>query len=173
MESTEAVNQVRKLEGEVVDRAIEKIGPETLLITDGTLHYPTYPRPVVGYIKSIHRPYPGREEFQKNRELACGKTRSGIFEIQEKQPRYSWYISLTSQLGWVHSLARLEVYRNLPLERAKEIADLTAVCLPAFVMEHIPRYPQNLGPVKALENELRMRMGNKILMKNMLMEYLS
>jgi hypothetical protein len=50
------------------------------------------------------------------------------------------------------------------LDRALELADLSATCIPIFVAESFrdPRSPQNLLPVGALEQELRRRLGDPI-----------
>lgn len=170
-----AVNLMRELEGLTAKRIEKNILPDTLLITDGNLHYPSYPCPVIGFVKTISRAYPDEVLFNKNKILAPQTTRSSVFEIRGNNVRLSWYIALSKnpQVSWIYNLARLEVFAELGLEKTAEIADWTALCLPEFILPHASRYPQNLAPVEALEKELRSYMGNTQLIKNLLLEGLS
>lgn len=172
VEFNESINLMRQMEGEIVHSIQPKLSEKTIVITDGNLHYPTYPYPVVGYVKSISKPYPDEENFKKNRGLMSRKKRSSIFEIRGNNIRLSWYISLSDNqyVSWLNNLARLEVYQNIGLEKASEVADLTAAFLPDFILHHVNRYPQNLAPIQALEKELGSYMGNKAMIKNLLLE---
>jgi hypothetical protein len=62
----------------------------------------------------------------------------------------------------VAGVLRLEVRSGVGLERALELADLSASCIPAFAGNSFrdPRSPQNLLPVGSLEQELRHRLGD-------------
>ena len=72
------VNAMRELEGKTAKTIEKNLLPQTLLITDGNLHYPTYPCPVVGFVKTISKPYPDERQFNKNKTLVPQKTRSSL-----------------------------------------------------------------------------------------------
>jgi hypothetical protein len=61
----------------------------------------------------------------------------------------------------------LEVRAAHGIDRAVELADFAAKRLPGFASSAIrdPRAPQNLVPVGALEQELRRRMGDALLIR--------
>jgi Uncharacterized protein conserved in bacteria len=81
-------------------------------------------------------------------------------EEQAKLDKYTWYVKLAEGEG-IGTLARLEAFGNLPKEKVKELADLTAGVLPMFASAPFqdPRSPQNLLPIKVLENTLRKHLG--------------
>jgi hypothetical protein len=78
--------------------------------------------------------------------------------------RYSWYQRL-AELAGGHSwtgVVRCEVSSALTLDTAIMIANRTAAVLPLVGSEAhvVPRAPQNLVPIAALERELRRRLGD-------------
>lgn len=169
-----AADRMRELETAVAHNLASKVSPETLILCDGNLRTLIPGLMMAGLIKSSAQVYPDAETYQKNRELVCGKVRSAVFEIQGKNPRYSWYVNLDTEnkSPWMGALARLEISSQWGLEKAARIADITCEHLPGFVLPFQARYPQNLGPVLALEKELRLSMGPREMIKNRLREQL-
>jgi hypothetical protein len=67
-------------------------------------------------------------------------------------------------------VVRLEVPREIGIERARSLADLATAVLPRFasVVGRDPRAPQNLYPVGELERVLRHRLGDAALVRRSL-----
>jgi hypothetical protein len=121
----------------------------------------------VGVIKRLVEPYLSAQQFELVRRLQIGQ-RTPLFVItQGKYDRYSWYLRVGKPRIMDHDVAgvlRLEVRSGAGLEKARELADLSAACIPSFAGESFrdPRSPQNLLPIGALENELRHRLGDPL-----------
>jgi hypothetical protein len=64
-------------------------------------------------------------------------------------------------------IVRIEVGAAVGLEKARHLASLSAQLLPRFASSSVrdPRAPQNLLPVGALEQEMRRRLGDPILLR--------
>src|SRR2546426_8383830 len=97
--------------------------------------------------------------------------RTPIFAILDgKYDRYAWYLRLAEPRALDYGVAgiiRLEVRTGVGIEEAVKSASTSAACLPAFASDPCrdPRSPQNLVPVGALEQELRRRMGDSMLIR--------
>jgi hypothetical protein len=152
------------LRAEVEAEMARKIAREgRLVIADGALGV-LEPLEVVGFIKSHQRAYLGPELEPVVRALGPGE-RTPLFSFGVIRPRYSWYLRLAASEGehpWA-AIARCEVTASLSLERAREIADLTAFHLPRFASKPHwdARAPQNLVPIATLERRLWHLLGDR------------
>jgi hypothetical protein len=137
------------------------------LFADGPLNFFTHvDLPAVGVVKTLHEPYLSLAKFGLVRQLNGGQ-RTPVFLITGKYNRYSWYLRVGTPRPMDHDIAgilRLEARFELGLQQAKELANLSAACIPAFVAEPFrdPRAPQNLLPVGALERKLRHCLGDPL-----------
>lgn len=163
------INRIMREELEVsVARKLAKQVNPTLLICDGTLSNRLRGTTCVGYIKTIKKLFIRREEANLLAHLKRGQ-RTPIIKLhyqhrqeqKEKVEKYTWYVKLTDAEG-LGSLARLEVFESVGLSMAKHIANLTAGILPMLVSTAYQdkRSPQNLLPIKSLENFLRRHLGS-------------
>ena len=141
------------------------------VFADGPLtYYAIAKQEVVGIIKSIYLPYLSPEHFAIVSTLEGGY-RTPLFAIKDgKYNRYSWFLRVAKGRAVDHALAgilRLEVREAIGVDRAKEMADLSATELPRFASSSIrdPRAPQNLLPIGALESELRRHLGDAVLVR--------
>lgn len=122
--------------------------------------------PTIGIIKRIFKAYLSETTFPLVGQLSAGQ-RTPVFYITEgKYDRYSWYLRVRAPRPMDYAAAgvmRLEVRSGIGLERAVELADASAACIPSFAGDPFrdPRSPQNLLPIGALEQELRHRMGDR------------
>jgi uncharacterized protein len=160
---------LRLLRSEEVNTAREvwkRVKPQ-LLVCDGTLTSEHRGITCVGFVKTIKRLFISREYAHLLQNLKKGYRTPLIrvhsqrkIEEQAKLDKYTWYVKLAEGEG-IGTLARLEAFGNLPKEKVKELADLTAGVLPMFasVPFQDPRSPQNLLPIKVLENTLRKHLG--------------
>lgn len=107
-----------------------------------------------------------------------------IFLIKEQnRPHWSWYLksghaqTSSDRFGYhnLHGIVRLELSSDIPLTTAQTIADQTAYLIPEYASYPYkdPRAPQNLTPVGALERELGRRMGDAILIKRRVQNFLA
>jgi hypothetical protein len=136
-----------------------------LVVADGALGV-LEPLPVIGFIKSHQRAYLAPDLEPVVRALGAGE-RTPVFAFGVVRPRYSWYIRLAVGAGqhpWA-GIARCEVTAAVSLERAVELAGLTALHLPRFASKPFwdPRAPQNLVPVAGLERRLWHLLGDRAL----------
>ncbi len=161
--------------------------PDALVVRDGPLLYGSYkiPGSTIGYVKTMGRGYLTGDYAALLRELELGE-RTPIFAIGElgnPKRHWSWYLrsgqpNLNSkQLGYhdLHGIVRLDLYSEVPIDKATEIADLTSYLIPQYASHPCrdPRAPQNLTPVGALERELGRRMGDKALIERRLRAFLA
>jgi len=152
---------------------------ECLVVCDGPLGFLDRRRsPVVGVSKRISRIYldPDRERLLPR--LVPGE-RTPLFGIAEPGGRlrlYSWYLRLAPLRPPWHDhagLVRCEVTAGVGLADAVDIADRVASMLPSFAgRPSDPRAPQNLAPIGGLETFLRHRMGDPLLIRRALLNYL-
>lgn len=156
--------------------------PETLVIRDGRLPY-TSPSCTLGYVKTMHKTYLSAKHSALLWELKAGQ-RSPIFLIKEQnRPRWSWYLKsgdanlCPEQLGYhaLQGIVRLELHCEVPLKRAKQIADQSTYLIPQYASHpsRDPRAPQNLTPIGGLERELGRRMGDKMVIERRLRSFLA
>ncbi len=178
------VNEVMaRLESKVAEEAFRSRKPK-LMITDGTVHYSAKVKelPFVGYVKKHKRRYVPNERSWIFRELGLGQ-RTPIVLIHSQPTfegegaksfdKFTWYVRISEDEG-ISGVARLEVTAGIGLKRAKEIADLTAWLVPKFASTEFSdrRAPQNLLPIKHLENALRRRLGSQTLIRRALLSKL-
>lgn len=151
-------------------------GEADLLLLDGPLTY-FADGPIVGMIKRQSRSYLPNDRFSILGELGAGE-RTPLFQLGEQRlERYSWYARLAPLRpidGAMTGVVRLEVPKEIGLEKARSLADLTTAVLPRFasVVGRDPRAPQNLHPVGQLERVLRHRLGDAGLVRRALEEAL-
>ncbi len=178
------VNEVMaRLEWKVAEEAFRARRPR-LMITDGTVHYSARIKelPFVGYVKKHKRRYVPSDRTWIFRELKLGQ-RTPIVLIHSQPTfegegaksfdKFTWYVRISEDEG-ISGLARLEVPAGIGLKRTKEIADLTAWLIPKFASTEFSdrRAPQNLLPIKHLENALRRRLGSQTLIRRALLKEL-
>lgn len=163
------INRIMREELEViVSKKVAKEVRPHLIICDGTLSNKLRNTPCVGYVKTIKKLFISKESAQILNELKRGQ-RTPLIKVhyqerqeeKEKVDKYTWYVKLTDGEG-IGGLARLEVFSSVGLKRAIEMANLTAGILPKFVSSPYQddRAPQNLLPIKSLENFLRKHLGS-------------
>ncbi len=124
---------------------------------------------VVGYIKSIHNLLLSKEKLELLLQLKRGE-RTPIFQYDTKYgddyiSRYTWYLRLTDLQMMdspLSNLARIEVPISTKIDKAVKIANELSDLLPRFSAERLKdsRAPQNLVPIKYLEQYLNKMMGN-------------
>ena len=156
------------------DAAAEQVAGGALLVCDG-------PRPllgaderVVGYLKSLQQQRLPPAAFAAVRALEEGE-RSPIYVVGSgPHARFEWYLRLRDPRPWLHSLAgavRLQAHAgeepSATLGAARQVADWSASYLPRFATRahQDARAPQQLLPVRALEENLRRRLGNAALLR--------
>lgn len=161
-------NAMRAAEADLASRIFADGGAD-LLILDGPLTY-FADGPVVGMIKRQSRSYLPDDRSAILHTLGAG-ARTPLFQLGEQRlERYSWYVRLAAVRpidGTMTGIVRLEVPKQIGLERARSLADIATAVLPRFasVVGRDPRAPQNLYPVGELERVLRHRLGDGALVK--------
>lgn len=159
--------EMTHLETEIVPEA----GPDDLVIFDGPLRGRTGEQ-TVGLIKTQHVQYLELAEQQVVTSLDAGQ-RSPLFTIGS---RFSWYLRLPGPRthGWA-GVVRCEAPGGSGSDvddrvAASHLADRVAALLPRYASEPHKehRAPQNLYPIKGLENALRRRLGDQRLLQRAL-----
>jgi uncharacterized protein len=160
---------------------------DILVVRDGPLLHQNYKAPefTLGYVKTMGLAYLADDYGKLLWELELGE-RTPIFAIgQQGNPnrRWSWYLRSgqpnlnPKRLGYhdLHGLVRLDLYSEVPIARAIEIADISTYLIPQYASHpsRDPRAPQNLTPVGGLEKELGRRMGNKTVIERRLRHFLA
>jgi hypothetical protein len=96
--------------------------------------------------------------------------------------RFEWYLRLRDPGAYAHTLAgsvRLQAYAGpdpaAQVDWARQVADWSCVTLPRYATrEHQdPRSPQQLLPVRALEQMLKRRLGSAPLIRRRLVATLA
>ncbi len=149
-----------------------------LIVCDGTLRYRIKGANCVGFIKTIKRLFISREHAYLLQELKKGE-RTPIIrvhyqtEVEEKQEweKYTWYVKLNDSKG-IGGLVRVEMFKEENFEKVRRIADWTAGLLPLFASSPFQdfRSPQNLLPIRVLENTLRKHLGSPNMARRKLQE---
>jgi len=167
------------LESHIAQTVHVSENPE-LIVTDGTLHYVIKSRglPFVGYVKKHKRLYLQPEHLGVLSYMSPGE-RTPLILIhsssgEEKFDKFTWYVKLSPGDG-LTSIARLEVPAEVGIDKAVEIANLTASLIPLFASAEFndKRAPQNLLPIKYLENFLRRRLGSQTLIRRLIAEFIT
>ena len=148
-----------------------------LTLVDGPLRtWPAGPR-VAGYIKRTANWYLGPEERAIFDDLDVGD-RTPLFRLAREgkagRDRFAWYVRIADLGPHMHPIAsvmRLETWATLPVERAAQLADECALILPQMAGSLLrdPRAPQNLTPVSGLETRLRHLLGDRELLRRLIL----
>ncbi len=177
--SLELLRILKEKEVEVAREVFKEVKPD-LLICDGTLTSEHRGIACVGFVKTIKRLFISREYAHILQKLRRGYRTPLIkvhsqrkIEQEAKLEKYTWYVKLTEGEG-ISTLARLETFGNIPKEKVIELANLTAGILPTFASAPFqdPRSPQNLLPIRTLENTLRKHLGAPDIARKKLQEIL-
>jgi uncharacterized protein len=158
--------------------------PNALIICDGPRPLISGERNIIGYVKTIHDPRLSREQLAVVRSLEEGE-RSPVYLVHTKDAAndyFEWFLRLRDPRPWLYSLAgmvRIQAYAGEnpreTIEDVIELANWTCLNLTKFAsrQHQDPRAPQQLLPTRALESELRRRMGDAQLIRRRITEYLS
>jgi hypothetical protein len=150
-----------------------------LVVVDGPLTFfdPTG-APVIGMVKRFARHYLDDDRERLLAALEAGE-RTPLFALGDTdQPvqRYAWYACLSPVRPPWHDQAgvvRCEVRAGVGLEAAVDLANSVTAILPAYAgRSSDPRAPQNLAPVGGLEAWLRHRMGNALMLRRALLDWI-
>jgi uncharacterized protein len=152
--------------------------PESLIICDGQRPIDTDQTNVIGYLKTIHDSRISREQLGIVRSLEQGE-RSPVYKVNMSGDKvyFEWFLRLRDPRPWLYSLAgmvRIQAYSQ-NLDYILQLANWTCLNLPVFAsrQHQDPRAPQQLLPTRALEHELKRRMGDAQLIRRRITEYLS
>jgi hypothetical protein len=141
---------------------------DTLTIVDGPLSFEPERRGVaLGYIKRVHELYLSAKFLPLLGALPAG-ARTPMFGIQTVKSgfaRYSWFQRLADPgpgATEMHGIVRLEVAASVGVDAARDLANVAAAWLPRTAPKRArdPRSPQNLLPIGALEQKLRVALGD-------------
>jgi hypothetical protein len=155
----ELQTRMRMAEGRLAERLA---GEGWLAVVDGPLNFVrSRDLPVVGLVKTHHRPLLPPDEHIQVTGLKCGE-RTPLFVLGTD--RYSCYVRLVTpgprSSPW-HGIVRLEVPQSAGIEAARATLDEVTCVLPRYagIPHRDPRAPQNLQPIGALEKHLHRRLG--------------
>lgn len=117
--------------------------------------------PVVGYVKTHHRPLLDPAVHARIPDLLEVGHRTSLFAHAD---RYSCYVRLATPdryAGPWSGIVRLEIPKSVGLAQAATRAGAVTGVLPRYagIRHRDPRAPQNLQPVGALEKHLRHLLG--------------
>ena len=155
--------RMRDTEAEIAEGLAEQ---HWLAVIDGPLHNIRRTRtrtlPVIGYVKTHHRPMLAASAWRQVPDLHTGE-RSGLFAMRDDL--YACYLRVGMPGPWAGpwaGIVRLEVPAGVGLALARETADAAAGWLPAFASAHHRdrRAPVNMAPVAGLERHLHRLQGN-------------
>ncbi len=158
--------------------------PEGLIVSDGPRPKIGFHERLVGYLKTMYVLPLGEDELKVVRELEEGQ-RSPLYLVEnndKSQQLFECFLRLRDPRPWLYSFAgmvRLQLAAgNKPEERLESAvmqADALCVLLPKFATKQHqdPRAPQQLLPIRALETELRRKMGNPQIIRRRLTEHFS
>ena len=135
-----------------------------LTVIDGPLHHIRRTRtlPVIGYVKTHHRPMLEPEAWSQVPKLSSGE-RSGLFAMRDDL--YGCYLRVGLPGPWASpwaGIVRLEVPAGVGQTLAVETADAAASWLPAFASapHRDERAPVNMTPIAGLERHLHHLQGD-------------
>ena len=170
----ELTNRMLKAEADLAKRLSRD--SSALTLEDGPLRtWPAGPR-VAGYIKRTAKWYIGPEERAIFDDLDVGD-RTPLFRFAREgkagRDRFAWYVWIANLGPHVHPIAsvmRLETWATVPVEQAARLADECALILPLLAGSPLrdPRAPQNLTPVSGLETRLRHLLGDRELLRRLI-----
>jgi uncharacterized protein len=153
--------QMRAAEGRLAERLCDD---GWLTVVDGPLNNVRRDRtsPIVGYVKTHHRPMLDEANWARVPRLGVGQ-RSSLFAIGDET--YGCYLRVGDAGVWSSSWAgvvRLEVPFGSGRADALTTIDAAAAWLPRYasVAYRDPRAPVNLAPIAGLEKDLHRHAGN-------------
>lgn len=178
----ELTNYVNKLMRDLELRVSKKLlarGVE-YVVADGTLHFIAKKEtlPIVGYVKKHKHLYVEHEKLSIFRDMKVGQ-RTPIIRIhshpylsdeeEDKFDKFTWYVRISEHEG-LNGFARMEVSAELGIEKTVELANTLSPIIPRFASSELleQRAPQNLLPVKYLENALRRQLGSQSLIRSVI-----
>lgn len=130
-----------------------------LTVVDGplTMVRAGWDTPIIGYVKTHHRPMLAAPEWAKVPTIGVGQ-RTSVFQI--RSDLYGAYLRVGDPGPWASpwgGIVRLEVPVGAGLARAVAEIDAASAWIPAFASaaHRDPRAPVNLTPVGGLEHHLR------------------
>jgi hypothetical protein len=189
-EETDADAVVRKLQQEMLEAEKALAGnladthEHALIIVDGRRSLVSRERNLVGYVKTIHDIKINRAQLDVVQKLEQGE-RSPIYLVnpgRSEQQYFEWFLRLRDPRPWLYSLAgmvRLQAYAGSEAEQylgdTINLANWLSATLPKLAsrQHQDPRAPQQLLPVRALEAELRRRMGHPAVLRRRITRFLS
>lgn len=125
----------------------------------------------VGYVKTQHVQYLPTELLVVLNHLGPGQ-RTPLFLIgASTATRFSWYLRLPGPMSQpLSGMVRCEMMAVGSVQEAMRRADAISLVLPRFASEphKDPRAPQNLYPISGLEQRLRHRLGDTLLLERAL-----
>ena len=153
--------RMRDTEADIAEGLSEK---GWLTVIDGPLHNIRRTRtlPIIGYVKTHHRPMLAPEAWNQVPQLSSGE-RSGLFAMRDDL--YGCYLRVGRPGPWAGpwaGIVRLEVPAGVGLGLAVETAEAAASWLPAFASapHRDVRAPVNMAPVAGLERHLHHLQGD-------------
>ena len=175
---SQEINYIMKEELESsTAKKIHDEGRFHIIFCDGILGKKLAGTSCVGYVKNIKRLFLKDTRLIDN--LKPGQ-RTPILRVRNKDPqgshldKYVWYLKLSpTEKLW--SLVRLEVFAHIPEEKVVQIANISAGVLPLLASQPFidTRSPQNLLPIRALENALRKHLGHYSMIRHKILEFLN
>lgn len=156
----ELQTRMREAEGRLAE---ELCGRGMLTVVDGPLNYVrSRDLPVVGYVKTHHRPVLPADDHRRVPDLRPGQ-RTSLFA--KRADVCACYLRLADPPPWGGpwtGIVRLEVPSSVGVAAAAAAADRAALLLPRYagVGHRDSRAPVNLQPVAGLERRLRRLMGD-------------
>lgn len=170
----QALQNRMRLEESYLASALAQAEPEALIITDGPLPLHDHGQRLIGYIKTTSLQRLGGRQLEVARNLKAGE-RTPIYRVGTGSAvHFEWVLRLRDPAPWYYSLAgtvRLQVAASAdedrPGEFVRRVADWSCRELPRFSTQahQDPRAPQQLLPIRALEAELKRRMGDSQLVR--------
>ena len=154
--------RMRDTEAEIAE---ELAAQGWLTVIDGPLHNIRRTRtlPIIGYVKTHHRPMLAAGAWNQVPGLPAGR-RSGLFAMRDDL--YGCYLRVGLPGPWAGpwaGIVRLEVPAGVGLALAVETADAAAGWLPSFASapHRDERAPVNMAPVAGLERHLHHLQGDR------------
>ena len=155
----------RRMRDTEADIAEALAASDWLTVIDGPLHNIRRTRtlPVIGYVKTHHRPMLAADAWRQVPDLQTGE-RSGLFAMRDDL--YGCYLRVGLPGPWAGpwaGIVRLEVPAGVGLALAVETADAAAGWLPSFASapHRDERAPVNMAPVAGLERHLHHLQGDR------------
>lgn len=161
----QATNRLQRHMRDAEVAIAEKLWADGLVtVVDGPLSMVRsgWDTPIVGYVKTHHRPMLAPEEWAKVPTIGVGQ-RTSAFQI--RSDLYGAYLRVGDPGPWASpwgGIVRLEVPVGAGLDRALAQIDAASSWIPAFASaaHRDPRAPVNLTPIGGLEHHLRHRHGD-------------